>query len=139
MTVTVRFEEKEVRSFFEILDWILKLKPAQTLQFQRELAHYEQELDAAYISSIEQIGIDKGLEKGRREGLEQGLEQGLERGLEQGLRRGLFTLLSSRFGPIKPEIIQTIESIKRTKVLENLMKIAVKAGSLEEFMNFLEQ
>ena len=42
-----------------------------------------------YISTAEQIGIDKGLEQGKVLGLEQGKVQGLEQGRVQGRVQGL--------------------------------------------------
>jgi hypothetical protein len=52
-----------------------------------------------YVTSFEQIGIEKGLEKG----IERGLETGLRRGELLGQAALLERQLTRRFGPLQPE------------------------------------
>jgi hypothetical protein len=118
-------EKEEVRSFFEVLDWILKLTSSQALQFRSELAEYEKEINVAYISSIEQIGLEQGLEKG--------LEKGLARGEVRGLQQGVLTVLEGRFGTLNHELVRKIESVQNSQELKDLMLQAVQISTLEVF------
>jgi hypothetical protein len=108
----------EIRSFYELLDWVLKLTPKQALHFREDLANYEKENDVAHISSIEQIGLDQGL--------------------EQGCRNSLILVLESRFGNL-PSELQQILSETSADSLSTLTRHAATSGSLEEFSRYLER
>ena len=115
----------EVRSFFEILDWTLKLTPNQALQFRHDLADYEKEQNVAYISSIEQIGLDRGL------------EQGLEQGEVRGLRKGILAVLQGRFGIVEHNLAARVESLDGLEYLKDLMAQAVMVPTVQEFEDLL--
>jgi len=75
----------------------------------------------AYVSSFEQIGMEKGMEKGRQEGRQEGRQTGEALSLQR--------LLTKRFGPLQPGMIATIESAS-TDDIEVWFDRAIDAASL---------
>lgn len=65
---------REVRSFFRLIDWVLTPSPKLKKEFNDDLQKFEEENKVTFITSIEQIGIEKGLEQGRREAVRDILE-----------------------------------------------------------------
>ncbi|MEB3294331.1 MAG: hypothetical protein VKJ24_14325 [Synechococcales bacterium] len=61
------YERQDILNLFRFLDWILDLPEALKQAFRRELEQYEQEHQMPYVTSIEQMGIQKGTEQGREE------------------------------------------------------------------------
>jgi flagellar biosynthesis/type III secretory pathway protein FliH len=67
-----------------------------------------------YVSSVEQIGIEKGIAQGIQQGMQLGRHEGIQEGMQQGMQKGkhqgeevlLRRLLTRRFG-ILPEAIET--------------------------------
>lgn len=108
----------EIRSLYELLDWVLKLTARQALQFQEELAHYEQELGEVHISSIQRLGLEEGLEKG------------MEQGLEQGLEQALLTVLETRFGAVTDDLRAQICNLDSPEILLKLTGTAATASTL---------
>lgn len=66
---------EEVRKLFRVLDWMVQLPADIQLEFRQQLEQFEQEQRMPYITSIEQMAI----EKGREEGLLVGKVQMLQR------------------------------------------------------------
>ena len=78
-----------------------------------------------YISSVEQIGIEKGLQQGLLQGMQQGVQQGLQQGETLALRR----LLAKRFGAL-PEDIATRIAAASLEQVETWFDRAIEAPSL---------
>jgi hypothetical protein len=60
------YERQDILNLFRFLDWMLELPEGLKQAFRTELAQYEQERQMPYITSIEQMGIEKGKEEERR-------------------------------------------------------------------------
>jgi flagellar biosynthesis/type III secretory pathway protein FliH len=73
---------------------------------KQELCHNIELLEESekmrYVSSVEQIGIEKGIAQGIQQGMQQGMQKGRHQGEEVLLRRQL----TRRFGTL-PEAIET--------------------------------
>jgi len=72
-----------VRHLFNTIDFLLALPPASALEYQKSLHTLEQEVNMAYISSIEHLALQQGIQQGRQQGIEQGIEQGMYAGRKQ--------------------------------------------------------
>jgi hypothetical protein len=66
------------------------------------------------------------------EGLEQGIEKGIEQGKERGMREMLSRLLTRRFGPLPPVVIERLEQIRSTDELARLAERVLQASSLAD-------
>ena len=60
------YERQAILNLFRFLDWIMELPEGLKQTFWAELEQYERERQMPYITSIEQIGIEKGREAERQ-------------------------------------------------------------------------
>ena len=73
-------------------------------------------------------GVEDGIERGRAEGL----EAGLTKGKAEGRAEDILELLGE-LGPVPEKMREKICGITDLKVLGNLLKLAARTDSLEEF------
>lgn len=78
-----------------------------------------------YISSIEQIGIEKGLEIGRQEGRAEGQLE--------GARQIVASVLAGRFGALPEGLEQSLAGVTE---LDELRLLAVRAAQVERLEDF---
>ena len=74
-----------------------------------------------YVTSWERIAMEKGV------------EQGLQQGMLEDAREMVLEALEERFGVIVPDLAERIRGIKDREALRKLLRLAVRAGSWEEF------
>lgn len=79
-----QWDRQRIIALFLVLDWMMRLPSSLARELQRRLAVMEGERNMPYVSSIEQIGIEKGIKQG----------------LQQGKALSLIDLLETRFGPM---------------------------------------
>jgi len=77
----------------------------------------------AYVSSFEQIGIEKGIQKG--------IQKGRQEGRQTGEALSLQRLLTKRFGPLQPSMIATIDGATLSDI-EAWFDKAIDAPSLSD-------
>ncbi len=86
------YTRSDIHKLFITIDWLMKLPKEQAKLFWQEFHAYEEKHNMTYVTSVEQLGIEKGMELGIEKGMElgirQGREQGREEGREQGIRQG---------------------------------------------------
>jgi Domain of unknown function (DUF4351) len=88
------YERQDVIHLFRFIDWVMMLPEGLKLQFWQELRAYEEERRMLYITSIEEIGFERGVK--------QGLEH--ERSL-------ILKLLTRKIGTLLPKVRSQIESL----------------------------
>ncbi|NJR50658.1 MAG: cytosolic protein [Leptolyngbyaceae cyanobacterium CSU_1_3] len=59
------FERQDILNLFRFLDWMMELPEGLKQSFRAELEQYEQERHMPYVTSIEQMGIEKGRQEER--------------------------------------------------------------------------
>jgi Domain of unknown function (DUF4351) len=60
------YERQDILNLYRFIDWLLELPEGLELEFQQEIAQFEQERQMTYISSIERVAEQKGRqEEGR--------------------------------------------------------------------------
>ncbi|MBW4622303.1 MAG: cytosolic protein [Cyanosarcina radialis HA8281-LM2] len=59
------YEREDILNLFRFIDWILELPTGLKQAFRDELEQYERERQMPYVTSIEQMGIEKGREEER--------------------------------------------------------------------------
>lgn len=101
--------KKEIRDFFRLIDWVLRLTPKREKIFWKRLEKMEKETKMPFITSVERIGIEKG-------------------------RRGtILDVLATRFGVVPPNLAKKLEGISDLERLKELSRLAVTAAKLKEF------
>ena len=60
------YERQDILNLFRFIDWVLELPEGLKQVFRAELEQYEQERQMPYVTSIEQMGIEKGRKEERQ-------------------------------------------------------------------------
>ena len=115
------WDKQRVIDLFSVLDWMMRLPE----QLKRSLWHnievLEEQEKMRYVTSVEQIGIEKGLLLGRLEGE----QSGTAKGEAYALRR----LLQKRFGPLSEDVLARLQAASIDE-LELWLDRALDAHSL---------
>jgi hypothetical protein len=93
------WQRQQVLDLLAVLDWMMRLPLHLRDRLWHDIDDFDAEKRMGYVTSFEQIGIEKGIEKG----IERGLETGLRRGELLGQAALLERQLTRRFGPLQPE------------------------------------
>ena len=56
------YDRSAIMGLFTFVDWVMLLPEATKVEFWQELKNYEEERKMPYITSVEQIGYDRGVE-----------------------------------------------------------------------------
>ena len=154
------YEREDIINLFKFIDWLMSLPLELEQEFWQELNQYEEERKMPYVTSVEQIGIEKGrtlgrqegieegrtlglqegLQEGRQEGLQEGLQEGRQEGLQegrqegkkQGLLLGIRLGLELKFSTESLEMLSEISQIQDLEILEAILTGIPQASSLEE-------
>jgi hypothetical protein len=112
------YERRDILNLYRFIDWLLELPEGLELEFQQEIAQFEQERQMPYISSIERVAEQKGRQEGERSLV---------------LRQ-----LNRRVGTL-PEMIQTQVEALPLEQLEALGEDLLDFTSLTDLENWLAQ
>ncbi|HLA36106.1 MAG TPA: DUF4351 domain-containing protein [Rhodocyclaceae bacterium] len=123
------WDKQRIIDLFLVLDWMMQLPPHLKHALHRNIEQIERIGKMRYISSVEQIGIEKGLQQGLLQGLQQGVQQGVQQGLQQGEALALRRLLAKRFGALPDELAARIAAASLDQV-ETWFDRAIEAPSL---------
>ena len=123
--------KQQVIDLFSVLDWMMRLPE----QLKRSLWHnievLEEQEKMRYVTSVEQIGIEKGLLQGMQRGLMQGRAEGRLEGEQSGEAKALRRLLQKRFGPLSEDVLARLQAASIDE-LELWLDRALDADSLAE-------
>jgi hypothetical protein len=78
------YDRREIVNLFRFVDWVMILPKGLEREFWQELKVYEEERRMPYITSVEQIGFERGI------------EQGIEQGVHREARSLILRLLNRR-------------------------------------------
>ena len=73
------YDRSAIMNLFTFVDWVMLLPEAAKVEFWQELKSYEEERKMPYITSVEQIGYDRGQSVGYDRGVEAEAERSRER------------------------------------------------------------
>ena len=59
------YSEHDVIQLFRFLDWLMFLPKPLQIEYADEMDRFEEERKMPYVTTVEQIGIEKGIEKGK--------------------------------------------------------------------------
>jgi hypothetical protein len=107
------------------IDWSRGFTPLDQelheVEFRRQVAEYEARKHMPYITSIERLGR----------------EEGRQEGFVAARQKAVLDALEIRFGQVPDGIRERIEAIQDEPRLRVLLKSAIQAGSIEEFIRTL--
>lgn len=84
-----------------------------------------------------QQGRDEGWKEGRAAGMEKGRKAGKEEGRLDGLHQAVVSALSVRFELVPRDLLRTLTEISEPDVLAQIVPLAIRAESLDEFRSKL--
>lgn len=119
------YGRREVLNLFKFIDWVMILPEGVKQAFWLELKAYEEERKVPYITSVEQIGFERGIQQGREEGQ------------QAGQRSLVFLLLEQRVGQLSDDIRDRISQLNLTQ-LEALALALLSFSTLAELEAWLE-
>ena len=120
------YPRQEVLNLFRFIDWVMILPEALKQEFWQDLKTYEEERRMPYITSVEEIGFERGL------------EQGLERGVEQGQRSLILKLLQRQVGELPDDLRGEIDRFSSTE-LESLAEALLDFTKVSDLQDWLSQ
>lgn len=115
------YAKKDVLELLRFIDWLMVLPVELTEPFKEAVEQLDPEGKMRYVSTFEQLGMEKGLEKG----------------LEKGIRESLFNVLEARFGEVTEEVAAAIESTHDIDYLKRWQRLAITVESLSVFAQHL--
>jgi hypothetical protein len=65
------YKRSDVLNLFKFIDWAMILPEGLKRAFWEDLKAYEEERQMPYVTSVEQIGYDRGLQIGKENGVEE--------------------------------------------------------------------
>jgi predicted transposase YdaD len=113
---------------FKFIDWIMVLPEGLKQAFWHELRTYEEEKRMPYITSVEEIGFERGLQQGVQQGAQQGIER--ERSL-------ILRLLNRKVGSLPAPIIEQVNALA-IEQLEALGEALLEFTAIADLTHWLE-
>ena len=81
-----------------------------------------------YDPEVERVAIEKGIQKG--------IEKGIQKGIQKGKQEDIIELLKD-LGEVPTDIIESVEKIDNLVRLKELLKIAARETSFDNFRRYL--
>ena len=119
------FERKQIIKLFEIIDNMMTLSTELQQSLESKIKQFEEEITMPLVSNIEWRGIERGKEIGK------------EIGALQNARDFVKTVLQSRLGEVPLAVEQYLNEVSVLSKLQEIVKLAATANSLEEFKQSL--
>ena len=142
------YDRSDILNLFTFVDWIMILPKATKVEFWKELKVYEEERKMRYITSVEQIGYDRGVAEEAERSIERLLEaersierlQEAERSREQLLEAQRSLLVRQLKRKIGPMPMQTIDQVKALPIakLESLGEALFDFESIADLLTWLQ-
>ena len=107
---------EDIRQLFRFIDWMMDLPRELDRQFKTELENTEQEHHMPYVTSVERLAKEEGIQEGIREGIKEGIEKCLE----------------LRFSEIEPSVLEEIQQIQNTDLLNQILNAIKTVSSVDE-------
>jgi hypothetical protein len=112
------YDRQDILNLYRFIDWLLELPEGLELEFQQEIAQFEQERQMTYISSIERMAEQKGRQQERREEVE--------------------SLLRVKFGEIDAELQEIVEALVQSSA-DDRARMILQLSREELIAQFQEQ
>ncbi len=113
----IGFGKAEILELFRLVDWLMKLPKELEARFRRQLYEFEQKQVMAYVTSIEQNGIERGIEKGQL----------------MACRENILVLLEARFGTVPDDVRKRVNAEEDLLRLKAWHRLAGTCAKIEDF------
>jgi hypothetical protein len=124
--IATLYEKKWLRDqvveLFNLIDWLMKLTPPLTIEFNTQLHEIEEDRNMRYINSIERLALSQGREQGQSE----------------QRRASIHTVLFARFREV-PDSLSTRIAQAHPANLDGLLQQAATCLSLADFSRQLAE
>jgi hypothetical protein len=117
------YSRQDVMNLFKFIDWIMVLPEGLKQSFWQDLKVFEGERQMPYITSVEEIGFERGIEQGVRQGLER------ERSL-------ILRQLNRKVGALSPQTLEQVNSLS-IEQLEALGEALLDFGAIADLAQWL--
>ena len=116
-------EREQIIKLFQIIDRMMTLPNPLQQSLDQKIKQFEEERTMPLLSNMELRGVERGKEIGAL----------------QKARDDIKTILSLRFGAISSDVQKFLDQSSDLALLEEILKLAVTANSLEDFQQSLSQ
>jgi hypothetical protein len=118
------YSRSDVLNLFKFIDWAMILPEGLKRAFWEELKIYEEERQMPYVTSVEQIGYDRGLHVGE------------ETGVEKGQRSLVSLLLEQKVGELSDRLNDQVSRLSPEQ-LKALAIALLRFESIDDLTNWL--
>ena len=108
----------DIVKLFKFIDKMMSLTPQLQFKFVNQLHEYEQEQKMPFLSTLEEMAIERTTKKTRRE--------------------DIIKLLQKRFGNLPESLVENINQIDDIAVLESLLVETISVNSPEDFQRLID-
>jgi hypothetical protein len=119
------YDRQDILYLFKFIDWVMILPEGLKQAFWQELKAYEEERKVPYITSVEEIGFERGIQQGRQEGR------------QEESRSLIFLQLAQKFGELPPPLRDQISQLSLTQ-REALAVALLNFSTLSDLEAWLE-
>ncbi|GEM_PF-1516787 len=102
---------------FKVIDKMMSLPLELQQKIKTKLTQYEEERKMPFLSTLEEMALEKGEEKGAKE----------------TSRNHIIKILEKRFGTLPDELINAINKLDDLSLLERLILETITVNSVAEF------
>jgi hypothetical protein len=115
------FAKQDILNLYRLIDWLIQLPEELKIEFRDELTEYEEQKRMPYITSIEEMGRQKGWREG----------------VITTRQNDVVDALEIRFGLVPDACRQAILAIRDEGRLRTLLHAAIQSGSIDDFARAL--
>lgn len=117
------FRKFDIINLFKFIDKMMTLPPELQLNFQTQVNQYEEAQKMEFLSTLEEMA----------------LERGQERGAKENCRQNILDLLQKRFNNVPETLVKAINNIEDLAWLKQLLVETISVNSTEEFERLIQE
>ena len=102
----------QVRQLFRLIDWLMELPRDLKIEFREQVTRYTKEKRMPFISTFEEIGMERGISKCRIE--------------------DIATILEARFPAVCSQLMSEISQVRDQEQLKNILRAAATVAGPDE-------
>ncbi|NEQ75830.1 MAG: hypothetical protein F6K23_24000 [Okeania sp. SIO2C9] len=121
----------DIINLFKFIDKMMTLPPELESNFQSKINQYEEEQRMEFLSTIEELAIERGQQIGP--------EIGQEIGAKENCRQNILDLLEKRFNSLPETLIKAINEINDLALLKRLLVETITVNSVAEFEELITE
>ena len=127
------YKRSQVIELFRFMDYVLALPQDLEIEYETQMADFEEGSKLTYLSRFEQRAMERGIEQG----IDKGIEKGIEQGVVAAARQSVVDVLETRFIRVPRRIIAGVNRIADVKKLRALVRTAAVVENVKEFERHL--